>query len=222
MAQTGATAKPMAAAERWAPQMTKTSDPAPPRSGTPGAVLSYPAGSLVLVAGLPGAGKSTLLGRLYPHPRDRRLPVASGDVRMIDSMQARNWWEPRLGPLPRRAGTPLVHATHVLRIAAAVRGGHGVVAHTRGTWPHILYGLAWLVRRRGGGLHMILLDVPPPTAQAGQRARGRMVSPIAFARQCRRWQVIVARARAGELPPAQSVTVLDRSAADLLDRITIG
>ncbi|TDD40581.1 ATP-binding protein [Actinomadura sp. KC06] len=186
----------------------------------PGPVLCYPAGSLVLVAGLPGAGKTTLLDRLYGLRGDETAPVPAGDVRVIDSRQARNWWARILRPLPGRLRTPLIHSTHVWRIGRAIVAGHGVVAHTRGTWPHILHLFAWLARRRGHRLHLILLDVDPKTARAGQVARGRVVTAATFARHCRRWYPLVDRARGGEpLPPATGVTVLDRDAADRLKTI---
>ncbi|TYC16869.1 ATP-binding protein [Actinomadura syzygii] len=186
----------------------------------PGPALRYPAGSLVLIAGLPGAGKSTLLDRLYGMRGDETSPVPDGDVRVIDSRQSRNWWARFLRPLPVRLRTPLVHATHVWRIGRAILAGHGVVAHTRGTWPHVLYFFAWLARRRGNRLHLILIDVDPETARAGQVARGRAVTSAAFARHCRRWGPIVDRARDGDPPPpAAGVTVLDRDAADRLRAI---
>ncbi|TDD92594.1 ATP-binding protein [Actinomadura darangshiensis] len=186
----------------------------------PGPALRYPAGSLVLVAGLPGAGKSTLLNRLYGLRGDETAPVRAGDVRVIDSRQSRNWWARFLGPLPVRLRTPLVHATHVWRIGRAILAGHGVVAHTRGTWPHILHCFDWLARRRGGRLHLVLIDVDPETARAGQVARGRVVTSVTWARHCRRWSPLIARARGGgPLPPAAGVTVLDRDAADKLQAI---
>ncbi|GAA2590736.1 AAA family ATPase [Actinomadura fulvescens] len=181
--------------------------------------LRYPAGSLVLVAGLPGAGKSTLLDRLYGLRGDETLPVISGDARVIDSRQSRNWWARFLGPVPQRLRVPVVHASHVWRIARAMFRGHAVVAHTRGTWPHILRGFAWLARRRDAEVHLILLDVDARTARAGQVARGRIVTPAAFARHVRRWRPLMERARDGHVPPADGVTVLDRAAADRLKTI---
>ncbi|MET8338459.1 ATP-binding protein [Streptosporangium canum] len=181
--------------------------------------LNYPPGSLVLLAGLPGAGKSTLLDRLYGLRGDERGPVRAGEAWVIDSRQSRNWWARYLGPIPPRIRTPIVHATHVSRIARAVVRGHGVVAHTRGTWPHILYGFAWLARGVGSEVHLIMLDVEPEIARAGQLSRGRVVTASGFARHCRRWRVLIERARGGALPPAAGVTVLDRPASDLLRAI---
>ncbi|MFG2089893.1 ATP-binding protein [Spirillospora sp. NPDC048824] len=186
----------------------------------PGPALRFPAGSLVLVAGLPGAGKSTLLNRLYGLDGDETAPVPAGDVLIIDSGQSRNWWARSLRPLPVRLRTPLVHATHVWRIGRAILAGHGVVAHTRGTWPHILRCFAWMAHQRGNDLHLILIDVDPETARAGQFARGRVVTSVTFARHCRRWRPLIARARGGDpLPPAAGVTILDRDAADKLQAI---
>lgn len=185
----------------------------------PAEALRYPAGSLVLLAGLPGSGKSTLLARLYRVRGDETGPVAAGGVRVIDSRQSRNWWARYLGLVPPRLRTPLVHLTHVWRIARALLQGHGVLAHTRGTWPQILYGFAWLARWRGTDMHLIMLDVSPQVARTGQYARGRAVTATTFARHRRRWRALIDRARTGELPPAASVTVLDRPAADLLHGI---
>ncbi|GIH96158.1 ATP-binding protein [Planobispora siamensis] len=184
--------------------------------------LTYPAGSLVLLTGLPGAGKSTLLDRLYGLRGDETAPVNADGVLIIDSRQSRAWWSPRLVALHPRLRTPIVHTTHMARIVGAVLRGHTVVAHSRGTWPHILYGLAWFARLRGTQMHLVMLDVDPEIARKGQISRGRVVSTVLFARHCRRWDRLVSRARTGALPPAASVTVLDRSSADLLQTITFG
>ncbi|XVQ07908.1 ATP-binding protein [Spirillospora sp. CA-255316] len=187
-----------------------------------GAELRYPAGSLVLVAGLPGAGKSTLLERLYRLGGDESGPVPIDGGWVIDSRQARNHWAGLLAPVPARARVPLVNATHVWWIARAVLRGEGVVAHTRGTWPHILHLFSWMARPRGGRVHLVLIDVDPGTALAGQVARGRVVTAVTFARHCRRWRPLVRRARDGAVPPAATVTVLTRTEADGLEAIRIG
>ncbi|GAA2868297.1 AAA family ATPase [Streptosporangium fragile] len=206
---------------REAPRPTETREQA---ASSPGHDLTgdlrYPPGSLVLLAGLPGAGKSTLLDRLYGLRGDEKGPVRAGEAWVIDSRQSRNWWAPYLASIPPRARTPIVYLTHVWRISRALLGGgRGTVAHTRGTWPHILYGFAWLARWMGGEVHLVLLDVDPRTAREGQLARGRVVTDAVFARHCRRWQAIIRRARGGSLPPAAGVTILDRPAADRLRAI---
>jgi energy-coupling factor transporter ATP-binding protein EcfA2 len=183
--------------------------------------LRYPAGSLVLVAGLPGAGKSTLLERLYRLSGEETGPVPVKGGWVIDSRQARNRWARLLRPVPARARVPLVNATHVWWIARAVLRGDGVVAHTRGTWPHILHLFALMARRRGGRVHLVLIDVDPETALEGQVARGRVVTAVTFSRHCRRWGPLMQRAREGSVSPAATVTVLDRGKADDLRAIHI-
>ncbi|PZG32862.1 hypothetical protein C1I98_29230 [Spongiactinospora gelatinilytica] len=184
--------------------------------------LSYPAGSLVMLTGLPGAGKSTLLRRLYGIRGDETRPVAGDGVLVIDTYQARNWWSRYLSPLPPRVQTPFVHATHVWRIAKAVSGGRSVVAHSRGTWPHILYGFAWLAHRYGAQMHLVMLDVEPRVAWAGQHTRGRVVTAATFVRHCRRWRVLVRQARTGRVANADGVTVLSRPDADRVHAIRFG
>jgi energy-coupling factor transporter ATP-binding protein EcfA2 len=175
----------------------------------------------VLVAGLPGAGKSTLLERLYGLAGDETGPVPIEGGWVIDSRQARNRWAALLRPVPARARVPLVNATHVWWIARAVLRGDGVVAHTRGTWPHILHLFAWMARSHGARVHLVLIDVDPGTALKGQVARGRVVTAVTFARHVRRWGPLVRRAREGALPPAATVTVLARKEADDLRAIRI-
>jgi hypothetical protein len=181
--------------------------------------LVFPTGSLVLLAGLPGAGKSTLLRRLYDLNDDELRPVSTDGAVVIDSKQSRNWWAQYLSALPRRARIPFVYSTHVWRIASSLTRGHGVVAHTRGTWPHLLYGFAWLAHMRGTGMHLVLLDVAPQTALDGQHARGRTLTSRAFSWHVRRWGKLIVKARTGSMPPATSVTVLDRTDADRIRTI---
>ncbi|MCD0453667.1 AAA family ATPase [Actinocorallia sp. API 0066] len=184
--------------------------------------LVFPDGALVLVAGLPGAGKSTLLRRLYGLTDKENAPVESGGALVIDSRQARNRLAHALRALPPRARIPFVYSLHVWRIARGVMAGQAVVAHTRGTWPHLMKGLGRLAARTGHEMHVVMLDVPPRTALEGQRMRGRTVTPLTFARHVRRWRALVARASRGGLPTAASVVVLDRAEADRLQKIRFG
>ncbi|MFG3438637.1 AAA family ATPase [Nonomuraea sp. NPDC047897] len=184
----------------------------PPTAGT----LRYPAGSLVILTGLPGAGKSTLLRRLYGLDGAEAAPVTAGGATVIDSAQSRARWAGRLTWAPKPARTALVFATHVWRIRRALRSGQAVIAHNRGCGPVVLRGFAWLARRSGAAFHLLLLDAPAEAALAGQRARGRVVPPRTFAAHRRHWTALVGRARAGRYAPAAGAHVLDRAAADLL------
>lgn len=181
--------------------------------------LTFPAGSLVVVTALPGAGKSTLLKRLYQLTGDETGPAAFGDVRVIDSAQSRNHWAHRLSAMPKPLRTFIAYLTHLSRIARMLSAGHPVIAHNRGAWPHVLRSFAWLARRHGAGFHLVMLDVDPQTALAGQRARGRVVAAATFERHCRRWRVLIDQARRGTVHPASSVTILDRAAVNSLQEI---
>jgi predicted kinase len=189
---------------------------APEAAGT----LRYPAGSLVILTGLPGAGKTTLLRRLYAldGTESRPVAVAVGAV-VIDSSQSKLRWSTTLGWAPKPVRTAVVFGTHVWRIGRALRGGSAVIAHNRGCRPAVLHGFAWLARRSGVPFHLLLLDAPPDAALAGQQARGRVVAARTFAQHARRCEALLARVRSGHVSPATGAHVLDRPAADLLSGI---
>ncbi|MER6299490.1 AAA family ATPase [Kitasatospora sp. NPDC001539] len=168
--------------------------------------LHYPPGDLLVVTGLPGSGKSTLMRRSVRAP-------------LVDSQQVREEYAARLpGRLPYALYRPLARIAHYRRLRRAVLDGGPLAVHDCGTLPFVR---AWLIRtaaRQGRRVHLLLLDVDPAEALAGQRRRARGVSRYAFARH---------RAAAGRLrrrllgarrPPAgcASAVVLDRSAARAL------
>ncbi|MFI2202490.1 AAA family ATPase [Streptomyces sp. NPDC020192] len=179
------------------------------RSGRGPRALLFGAEDLVVITGLPGSGKSTLMHR-----------AVTG--RRIDSQDARDRWDARVPRfIPYALYRPLVRLAHYAALRRALRGGEGVVVHDCGTQRWVRGWLAREARRRGGTLHLLLLDVAPETAREGQRERGRGVSRYAFTRHRRTTARLLAAVERGELPAGVgSATLLDRSAADALHRIT--
>ncbi len=175
--------------------------------------LTFAARSLVVVGGLPGSGKTTLLERLGDVP---------GAV-VLDSAGATRRWG-RL-PVPYRALRPLAHLEHHARIALAVlvAAPGGVVVHdtaTRAAERRWLLGLARIARRPA---HLVLLDVDPVTAHAGQVARRRAVPERSRRRHAARWGALREHAASGRLPGEHwsSVRLLDRTAADALTGLAV-
>ncbi|MFE5817100.1 AAA family ATPase [Streptomyces sp. NPDC056479] len=178
------------------------------RSGhSPHALLFGPK-DLVVITGLPGSGKSTLMRRTVKGTR-------------IDSQDTRDRWDARMpGFLPYAFYRPLVRLAHYAGLRRVLRTGEGVVVHDCGTQTWVRAWLAREARRRGGTLHLLLLDVTPGTALEGQRERGRGVSRYAFLRHRTAASRLLRSVAKGDLPPGcGSAVLLDRDAADVLRRI---
>lgn len=95
--------------------------------------------------------------------------------------------------------------------------------HDCGSQAWVRGWLAREARRRGGTLHLLLLDVTPGTALEGQRERGRGVSRYAFARHRGAVARLLRSVERGDLPEGcGSAVLLDRDAADVLRRIGFG
>ncbi|GHI04814.1 ATP-binding protein [Streptomyces cellostaticus] len=191
-------------AERPAPVVRDLRD----RGGRSPHALLFGPQDLVVVTGLPGSGKSTLMSRAVRGHR-------------IDSQDARDHWAARLPRLlPYALYRPLVRLAHYAGLRRALRTGEGVVVHDCGTQAWVRAWLAREARRRGGTLHLLLLDVTPGTAREGQRERGRGVSRYAFRRHRRTAARLLRAVERGELPAGcGSAVLLDRDAADVLRRI---
>lgn len=178
------------------------------RSGRSPHALLFGPRDLVVITGLPGSGKSTLMERAVRGIR-------------IDSQDTRDRWDARIWRfLPYALYRPLVRLAHYVGLHRALRGGEGVVVHDCGTQAWVRGWLARAARRRGGTLHLLLLDVTPDTALEGQRERGRGVSRYAFLRHRSAAARLIRSVERGELPEGcGSAVLLDRDAADVLGRI---
>ncbi|MDT0609380.1 AAA family ATPase [Streptomyces lancefieldiae] len=174
---------------------------------SPHALLFGPR-DVVVITGLPGSGKSTLMKRTVRGPR-------------IDSQDTRDRWDRRMPRfLPYALYRPLVRLAHYAGLRRALRSGEGVVVHDCGTQAWVRAWLAREARRRDGTLHLLLLDVDPGEALAGQRERGRGVSRYAFLRHRSANTRLLRSVAEGTLPGGcVSAILLDRAAADTLRRI---
>ncbi|CAL9600941.1 AAA family ATPase [Streptomyces sp. enrichment culture] len=174
---------------------------------SPHALLFGPR-DLVVITGLPGSGKSTLMRRTVRGPR-------------VDSQDTRDRWDRRMPRLlPYALYRPFVRLAHYAGLRRALRSGEGVVVHDCGTQAWVRGWLAREARRRHGTLHLLLLDVAPGDALAGQRERGRGVSRYAFLRHRTANTRLLRAVTDGTLPAGcTSAVLLDRAAADALGRI---
>ncbi|MFA3876977.1 AAA family ATPase [Streptomyces sp. MMCC 100] len=196
------------ATEACAPSPTPVVRDLRDRDGRSPHALLFGPRDLVVITGLPGSGKSTLM----------RRTVRGGRV---DSQDTRDRWDRRMPRLlPYALYRPLVRLAHYAGLRRALRSGEGVVVHDCGTQAWVRGWLAREARRRGGTLHLLLLDVGADEALAGQRERGRGVSQYAFLRHRAANSRLLRAVTEGALPAGcASAVVLDRAAADTLHRI---
>jgi hypothetical protein len=159
--------------------------------------LEFPADAVVVVAGIPGAGKTTLI----------RRAVDATAMRVVDTQDRRDRGS---------RGWLRLYAGHYLAIARAVAGATPAVIHSRGTHAASRRLIGLLATLRGRSAHLVLLDVDRASAEAGQRARGRVIGENEMRRQVERWRALVEAAREDRLPRWEawrSVTVLSRDDA---------
>ncbi|MFC8047808.1 AAA family ATPase [Nocardia sp. NPDC057353] len=184
--------------------------------------LRYPARAALVIAGIPGAGKSTALHTFFGTPPDADAPArAAQGALVVDSHQSRVRLRRRLAWLPYPLWRPVMHAAHYTAVRAALRGAGPVVIHDCGTYRWSRRMIARWTAAAGRELHVVMLDVAPEVARAGQRARGRRINPVTFALHCRRWRGLVADAVRDTAAPGRttSAVLTDRAGLNRLQRI---
>lgn len=138
------------------------------------ALLSYPAGAVVVVSGLPGSGKSTLLRRWS----EAASVVDPRIVHVACEAVMPSW-------LPYAVYRPWARWRYFRWLRTAVRDGEPVLVHDCGGRPWMRRWLARSAGRQGRELHLVLLDVGVAEALSGQKARGRLAPRRAFVRHRR-------------------------------------
>jgi predicted kinase len=162
-------------------------------------VLRFPAGALVVIGGPPGAGKSTLAARVV-----ERVPVLDPDDFRAAS------WEEALAAWREDLATTLANGSGAVAVTTALRHGHRL-------------GLAKAAAAAGVPAHLVLLDADADACRAGRAAQGApRISDGLFEHLLREWAAYRRALRADADPaPFASVTVLTRTAADRIRRISL-
>ena len=191
----------------------------PPRrrpATTGGHELVVPAGSLVVLAGLPGAGKTTLLRRVSDGP----VP----GVRAIDAEEVAARLQQRVSRVPYRLLRPAVHALHLLRVLREARCGAACVLTTDPMTSPVRRVLLRAAAAAGGrSLHVVLVDATSAQAREGQRSRGRTLGHRRMARHVARAALLRATLeRSGGMSFVDDVLVVPRRLASSTDRLVVG
>jgi predicted kinase len=168
------------------------------------AVLRYPRGALLVLGGPSGAGKSTLAARVV-----ERAPVLDPDETRA-----------ALGP---DAGWGAALAAWHAELRATLAAGGGAVAVTTALRHGHRVGLARAASEAGVSAHLLMLDADAALCRAGRAAQAEQRIPDGlFEHLLREWEAFRGELSAAtDSAPYDSITVLDRAAADRLRRIAI-
>jgi predicted kinase len=168
------------------------------------AVLRYPRGALLVIGGPSGAGKSTLAARVV-----ERAPVLDPDATRA--------------ALGRDAGWGAALAAWHSELRATLVAGRGAVAVTTALRHGHRIGLARAASDAGVPAHLLMLDADAELCRAGRTAQAEQRIPDGlFEHLIGEWEAFRGELSASTDPaPFDSVTVLDRAAADNLRRIAL-
>jgi predicted kinase len=167
-------------------------------------VLRFPAGALVVIGGPSGAGKSTLAARAVDG-----APLLDPDVTRAAVGEDAGWG-------------PVLRSWHAELRGRLARGDGAVAVTTALRHGHRL-GLARAATDAGVRPHLVLLDADAETCRAGRAAQGAERIPDGlFEHLIREWEAYrAALATATDPAPFDTITVLDRAAADRIRHLTL-
>lgn len=171
-------------------------------------MLRYAPDALLVIGGPSGAGKSTLAARVLAAP-----PLDADDIRA--SIAAERGVS--VADVPWPVALARTRAGYVRRLGA---GEGAVVVATAVRRGHRL-GLAKDAAAAGVPCHLLMLDATLEQCRAGRTAQGEeRISEGLFVHLVREWAAFRRELAAdGPRDGVASVTVLDRQAADALERI---
>jgi predicted kinase len=167
-------------------------------------VLRFPADALVVIGGPSGAGKSTLAARAVDG-----APLLDPDVTRA-AVGADAGWGPALRSWHAELRGRLARGDGAVAVTTALRHGHRL-------------GLARAATDAGVRPHLVLLDADADTCRAGRAAQGAERIPGGlFEHLIREWEAYrAALATATDPAPFDSITILDRAAADRVRHLTL-
>jgi predicted kinase len=166
------------------------------------AVLRYPPGALVVIGGPSGAGKSTLAARAVDG-----VPVLDPDATRA---ALGGPWEEALAAWRAELGAALSAGRGAVAVTTALRHGHRL-------------GLVKAARAAGAPAHLLMLDADAALCRAGRAEQVEQRIPDGlFEHLIREWEAFRAKLSGADDPsPFDSITIVDREAADRLRRVQL-
>ena len=166
--------------------------------------LRYPSGALLVIGGPSGAGKSTLAARVVD-----RVPVLDPDNTRA-ALGPDAGWGAALAAWHGELRARLARGSGAVAVTTALRHGHRV-------------GLARAASDAGVPAHLLMLDADAALCRAGRAAQADERIPDGlFEHLIREWSAFRRDlSEATDPAPFDSITILDRPAADRLRRITL-
>ena len=172
--------------------------------------LAYPAGSLLVVGGMPGVGKTTLLERLgHAHdPAGESVVVLNADA-MYKRACARKSRRPKTMMQLRGVASLMIES----EIARALADEKTVIVDAPAMFPHLREGYADQAEIYGRPVHALYVTTARRKARRSQRKRGRVIKRASQRRYEEEWDLLCEELERGKAPHGyDSATVIERDA----------